>query len=165
MCAARATIGSGPTLLFGDWLRFDAAYRPRYEAARWVLAAREWTDMNADAAAKTEVELWHGASRALRPRDGWSLSRPWRENELPAIAGGRTRARSTSRAYDLALVNQPAEHERSANESRNVQEAARAAAARREAIRRANARGPSANLEETVRMIRAAEAMHGAARR
>jgi hypothetical protein len=62
-------------------------------------------------------------------------------------------------------VNQPAEHERSANESRNVQEAARAAAARREAIRRANARGPSANLEETVRMIRAAEAMHGAARR
>jgi len=62
-------------------------------------------------------------------------------------------------------VNQPAEHERSANESRNVQEAVRAAAARREAIRRANARGPSANLEETVRMIRAAEAMHGAARR
>lgn len=44
-------------------------------------------------------------------------------------------------------------------------EKARDAAARRAAVRRAHALGPGANIEEAIRLIRAGEAMHGAARR
>jgi hypothetical protein len=44
-------------------------------------------------------------------------------------------------------------------------ENARDAAARRAAVRRAHALGPGANIEEAIRLIRAGEAMHGAARR
>lgn len=44
-------------------------------------------------------------------------------------------------------------------------EKAQDAAARRAAVRRAHALGPGANIEEAIRLIRAGEAMHGAARR
>jgi hypothetical protein len=44
-------------------------------------------------------------------------------------------------------------------------EQAKDAAARRDAVRLAHARGPGSNLEEAIRMIRAGEAMRGIARR
>ncbi len=42
-------------LLFRDWLRVDAADRLRYATVKRELACRDWEDMNAYAAAKTEI--------------------------------------------------------------------------------------------------------------
>jgi GrpB-like predicted nucleotidyltransferase (UPF0157 family) len=45
----------GRLLVFRDWLRKNADDRQLYEATKRRLAAQEWPDMNAYAAAKTEV--------------------------------------------------------------------------------------------------------------
>ena len=88
-----------------------------------------------------------------------SLDRPDLAAPLRQEPSSTTRRRTIHRP----MKQQPPERER-ANARRVAQEQANDAAARRDAIRRAHARGPGANLEEAIRMIRAGDAMHGLAR-
>jgi GrpB-like predicted nucleotidyltransferase (UPF0157 family) len=60
-------------LLFRDWLRADPAGRARYVEVKRELAAREWTDTNDYAQAKSEViaEITERADAWAR-RTGWT---------------------------------------------------------------------------------------------
>jgi GrpB-like predicted nucleotidyltransferase (UPF0157 family) len=60
-------------LLFRDWLREDPDDRRLYADTKRALAERDWPDMNAYAAAKTEV-IGAITERAER----WAVARSWR---------------------------------------------------------------------------------------
>lgn len=67
-------------------------------------------------------------------------------------------------AYHGSVVDRP-KNERNPRDAQMEAEQRRDVAARRAAVRRAHARGPGANIEETIRMIRAGDVLHGVARR
>lgn len=60
-------------LLFRDWLRADPDDRQRYAETKRVLATCDWPDMNAYAAAKTEI------IDAITDRaESWAVATAWR---------------------------------------------------------------------------------------
>jgi GrpB-like predicted nucleotidyltransferase (UPF0157 family) len=63
-------------LLFRDWLREDEADRRRYGETKRALAERDWPDMNAYAAAKTEI-IGDITERAER----WAVATSWQSSK------------------------------------------------------------------------------------
>jgi GrpB-like predicted nucleotidyltransferase (UPF0157 family) len=65
-------------LLFRDWLREDAGDRRLYAETKCALAKRGWPDMNAYAAAKTEI-IGDITERAER----WAIATSWQLSKSP----------------------------------------------------------------------------------
>lgn len=63
------------------------------------------------------------------------------------------------------MTQAPSDPARPALDARVLTERAHDDAARRAAVREAHARGPGANIEDAIRMVRAGAAMRGVARR
>lgn len=63
-------------LLFRDWLRTDAADRAAYGRLKLQLAEREWSDMNAYAAAKDDL-----IAEITERAEWWALAYGWSPQE------------------------------------------------------------------------------------
>ena len=103
-----------------------------------------------------------GIARTSVSRRG--SSSPRRCSDRARLVDRRALGNIATPAYH-AVMSDRTEGDRATRGAWTEIEKARDVAARRAAVRRAHALGPGANIEEAIRLIRAGEAMHGAARR